>query len=227
MLLKIINFIINIIDKSYHQKRLIKTLKSISKNYQLIVDVGFHKGDYSKLFLKYLFPKKIIGFEASEESYLRYNQKKGSNKIELFNIGVSSKKGTAELKLYEKDSINSFESLDPNSSYSKIKSELLKLKISHKIVQLDTLDNLLNNYTKIDLLKIDVEGHEWDVLKGAKNILTKTKIIVIEIHNSNQYKNYSKRKIIDLLENSNFILYKKIKFPLMQWEDRIFINQKY
>ena len=76
MLLKIINFIINIIDKSYHQKRLIKTLKSVSKDYQLIIDVGFHKGDYSKLFLKYLFPKKIIGFEASKKSYLNYIKKK-------------------------------------------------------------------------------------------------------------------------------------------------------
>ena len=44
MLLKIIDFIINIIDKSYHQKRLIKTLKNISDDYQLIIDVGFHRG---------------------------------------------------------------------------------------------------------------------------------------------------------------------------------------
>ena len=121
MLLKIIDFIINIIDKSYHQKRLIKTLKNISDDYQLIIDVGFHKGEYSKLFLQYLFPKKIIGFEASEKSYLNYIKKKKSSQIELFNIGVSSKKGQAELKVYEKESINSFESLDPNSAYSKIK----------------------------------------------------------------------------------------------------------
>ena len=227
MLLKIIDFIINIIDKSYHQKRLIKTLKNISNDYQLIIDVGFHKGEYSKLFLQYLFPKKIIGFEASEKSYLNYIKKKKSNQIKLYNIGVSSKKGLAVLKVYGKESINSFESLNPNSVYSKIKNNLLKLKATHENVKLDTLDNLLHEFKRIDLLKIDVEGHELDVLKGAKNCLHRTKIIMIEIHHSKQYSNYSKDKIIKLLEKSNFTLYKKIKFPLMKWEDRIFVNEKY
>ena len=226
MLLKIINFIINTIDKSYHQKRLIKTLKNITKDYQLIVDVGFHKGDYSKLFLNYLSPKKIIGFEASEESYLNYIKKNDSEHIELFNIGVSSKKGQGELKVYEKDSINSLENLNPDSSYSKIKNKILRLKITNKLVELDTLDNLLNKYENIDLLKIDVEGHELDVLEGAKKILPKIKIIMIEIHHSDQYLNYSKSKIIKLLENSNFTLHKRIKFPFMKWEDRIFLNRK-
>lgn len=119
MLLEIIDLIIDIINKSYHQKRLIKTLKNISDDYQLIIDVGFHKGEYSKLFLQYLFPKKHW-FSGIRESYLNYIKKK-SNKIELFNIGVSSKKGQAELKVYEKKSLNSFESLNPNSAYSKIK----------------------------------------------------------------------------------------------------------
>ena len=50
---------------------------------------------------------------------------------------------------------------------------------------------------------------------------------MIEIHHSKQYSNYSKDKIIKLLEKSNFTLYKKIKFPLMKWEDRIFVNEKF
>ena len=154
-------------------------------------------------------------------------KKKKSSQIKLFNIGVSSKKGLAVLKVYGKESINSFESLNPNSAYSKIKNNLLKLKATHENVKLDTLDNLLHEFKRIDLLKIDVEGHELDVLKGAKNCLNRTKIIMIEIHHSKQYSNYSKDKIIKLLEKSNFSLHKKIKFPLMKWEDRIFVNEKY
>ena len=93
MLLKIIDFIINIIDKSYHQKRLIKTLKNISDDYQLIIDVGFHKGEYSKLFLQYLFPKKIIGFEASEKSYLNYIKKKRVVRLSFSILVCRQKKG--------------------------------------------------------------------------------------------------------------------------------------
>tara|TARA_B100000989_G_scaffold29558_1_gene18956 strand:- start:2288 stop:2482 length:195 start_codon:yes stop_codon:yes gene_type:complete len=37
--------------------------------------------------------------------------------------------------------------------------------------------NLINKIRKIDLLKIDVEGSEFDVLKGRKNILKNEKKI--------------------------------------------------
>ena len=38
---------------------------------------------------------------------------------------------------------------------------------------------------KINWIKIDVEGAEFDVLKGAKNVLSKSKIVslLMEIHN--------------------------------------------
>lgn len=46
-------------------------------------------------------------------------------------------------------------------------------------VPLKTLDSVIPNSTKIDFIKIDVEGGEFNVLKGAKNILTKDSPIVI------------------------------------------------
>ena len=53
-------------------------------------------------------------------------------------------------------------------------------------------------------------------LKGAKSCLNRTKIIMIEIHHSKQYSNYSKDEIIKL-RKIKFYLY-KIKFPLMKWK---------
>ena len=98
-----------------------------------------------------------------------------------------------------------------------------------KKIKTYTLDTILekHKFDTIDYFNLDVEGHELDVLKGAKSCLNRTKIVMIEIHHSKQYSNYSKDEIIKLLEKSNFTLYKKIKFPLMKWEDRIFVNEKY
>lgn len=51
-------------------------------------------------------------------------------------------------------------------------------------VQQATLDSFTNNLSVIDLLKIDVEGYEAEVLKGALQTLPKTRVIYIEFISS-------------------------------------------
>lgn len=46
-------------------------------------------------------------------------------------------------------------------------------------VPLKKLDSVIPNSTKVDFIKIDVEGGEFNVLKGAKNILTKDNPVII------------------------------------------------
>ena len=227
LVLKILDFIINIFDKFYHQKRIIKVLKNIKIKYNLIIDVGFHLGDYSSLFIEKLDVNKIIGYEASKSTFKKVHKNFSGSKIILKNFAISSKQGVKKLYIYKKGSINSFTEMRKTSFYYKIKKIILDPSPNnYEIVRLNTLDNLLKNKKTIDLLKIDVEGHELEVLKGSNKTLDKTRIILIEIHNTNQYKNYSKNKIYDLLKKKKFICYKKIKFPLMNWEDQIYINEK-
>ena len=54
-------------------------------------------------------------------------------------------------------------------------------------VETNTLDNL-NIKEKIDLIKIDVEGQEIEILKGAKELLMVNKPIIIIEYNQNQWK---------------------------------------
>ena len=76
-------------------------------------------------------------------------------------------------------------------------------------VNADTLDSLLLqnkiNYEDVNWIKIDVEGAEFEVLKGATNVLSKSKdiSILIEIHNIEEGKNFYK-EIVDFLGNYNF-----------------------
>jgi len=79
-------------------------------------------------------------------------------------------------------------------------------------VDIDKLDEILKN-EKLDgnnLLKIDTEGYELEVLKGADSILNLTNYLMIEIRFEN-IKTYNPSEIINYLFNKNFVLYKIIK----------------
>ena len=76
----------------------------------------------------------------------------------------------------------------------------------------------------IDLLKIDTEGHELEVLMGSMKTIKKNKVkyLLIELHTSKMYKNYSKKKIEEFLKNNNFTLLKSFKFPFHTFVDNLY-----
>jgi FkbM family methyltransferase len=66
-------------------------------------------------------------------------------------------------------------------------------------INIISLDNKFSKIKKLDLLKIDAEGHEVPILKGAKELIKKFKpLILTEFHVSN------KQEIIDLLPEYKF-----------------------
>ena len=79
----------------------------------------------------------------------------------------------------------------------------------------------------VDLIKIDTEGHEFQVLQGAGEFLKKSvRYIIVEFHNSNIFINYDPIKIEKYLKKNNFVLKKSFNFPFTTWEDRIYYNKK-
>ena len=95
-------------------------------------------------------------------------------------------------------------------------------------IKTNSLDNFikLKKIKKIDLLKIDTEGHELHVLKGSKKLLKKNlvKYLLIEINHSNMYNNYNFKKINIFLKKNNFTIVKKFKFPFHPFTDVLYKN---
>ncbi len=81
----------------------------------------------------------------------------------------------------------------------------------------------LNN----SLLKIDVEGHELNVLEGSKNIIKKIKYVIIERQYFKSYNNNFPEECDKFLTKNSFALFKKFRFPTLHFEDRFYINQIY
>ena len=100
-----------------------------------------------------------------------------------------------------------------------------------------TLDSFVkkNKIKSIDILKIDIEGSEYELLKGAKNTLNKNKIkiILVEILAKKNFYIKKEKKILNLLKKRNFTLIKKVDiwsislFSNIRGADYLFSNNKY
>ena len=120
---------------------------------------------------------------------------------------------------------SSFSKINKKSKYYRIKKFIMgsqKIFESVKVKKLDTFVKMIKIKNKIDLLKIDTEGHELEVLKSGIKTLSKVKFILIELRLNDMYLNYSSIKIHNFLKQNKFKLLKKFKFPFMAMEDRIY-----
>ena len=211
----------------YHQRRILKFIKKLDIEY--IIDVGAHKGEFLNSVLK-LNCKKIYCFEPQKEIFKTLHKNyKNNKKVELFNLGLSDK--NAKLKFYinkltststfsksKKTFFRKFKNLILNSDKNYLKSYYVKTK---------KLDQFFISKKKNNIfLKIDVEGFEFNVLKGAKKLLAnKVKYILVEKHFFKLYQNNSTTKVDLFLKKNNFKLLKKFSFPLLYFQDNLYIKK--
>jgi FkbM family methyltransferase len=215
--------IINIFD-FYHQKRIINYLKKLNLKY--FIDVGAHKGEFLSYILSLNY-KKIYCFEPQKKNFfILYKNFKNKKNVQLFNLGLANK--NSKIMFYEnKLTSTSTFSKSINTPFSKIKNLILNSKnlyIDKYPINVRTLDEIFIN-KKIDniFLKIDVEGFELNVLKGAKKLLSKkVKFILIEKHFFQLYKGNSTKKVHIFLKKNNFKLIKMFTFPLLYFQDNLY-----
>jgi len=229
--LKILIIFFDIIDRFIHQKKILNFFKKKKIEIKYLIDVGSHKGLYTDLFLRNFKIKKIIMFEPQLKIYnfikKKYNK---SKKIKIYNLAVSDQNSILNLRLNHHDLTTSLSRFNENNFYLKIKSILFSVKnMTYKKIKIKTikLENIFKKkiINKVDVLKIDTEGHELQVLKGLNRNIKKIKYILIEFHNDKIYLKYNSRNIHNYLLKNNFVLEAKFKFPFTTWEDRIYFNK--
>jgi len=225
---KILEKFVAIINSKYQQKRIMSFFKNL--NIEVAIDVGSHKGEFIDSLLELKKIKKIHAFEPQKEIFKELQYKyKNKNKVDLNNYALGSKKGEAILNINKLSSASSIRNFNKKSLWYKFRNLLIHEKnsvIFKKRIKIDIIDNYfkLRSINSIDLLKIDVEGYELEVLKGTTKNMSKVKYVVIEFTRNNAFQNYNSKLVSDFLTKRNFKLEKKIIFPLLNFEDRIYKN---
>ena len=136
------------------------------------------------MFSKNFNIKRIFSFEPSPVNFKKLSQNKRfiQNKfqdleINLENYALGSEKKKLLMKQLSETSSSTINNIDQNSKYFKKKNTFLNLKKNENFIEEVEINQItLSDYLeqkkilKIDFLKIDTEGYEFNVLKGAKKL---------------------------------------------------------
>ena len=163
------------------EKESLKIWATLSKDSNMILDIGANTGVYA-LISSAINPKcKIHAFEPVERVFKRLNYNLEINKspnITTHKIGVSNNDGEATIY----DSLKTYTySVTINKNLWSQERKVKEVKIPIKKLSTFIEENKLK---KIDLLKIDVETHEHEVLLGmGEHLKTMQPTLLIEILN--------------------------------------------
>ena len=182
-----------------------KFIESISKDLKFCIDVGANVGKYTNLLLSET-NSQIISFEPLKEAFkeLEKIEKENLNRLKVFNCAIGEKNTNLELNFSDEKSEKATFSNDIEklSFFDHEKNK----KIMTNIITLDSffLDkSTFININEIDLIKIDTEGFELEVIKGAKDTIKNKfpKYIQLEFNWHQLFKNHSMYKFSQYLNN--------------------------
>jgi FkbM family methyltransferase len=221
----------------FQQKKIYIFLKKKIKNNCILIDVGAHHGETIKNFKKYFNTSEIHSFEASGINFKVLNNKYSNqidHKIFLNNFGLSNEKKIHKIKQLQESSSTTISRINENSKYFKKKMRILGTEKSEYFkeieINLETFDNYcsLKKLNKIDLLKIDTEGHEMCILKGCKKTLKFINFIYFEHHYDDMLdKGYTFSDINNFLKNNGFKKIYKSKMYFRKTFEYVYQNSNH
>ncbi|MER6528316.1 FkbM family methyltransferase [Streptomyces sp. NPDC001508] len=147
------------------------TWSRLAANSTTIADVGAHVG-YFSLIAALANPKaKVHSFEPVDMVHARLSVNLRSNNVQnvrLYQAGVSSEPGWADISVrFSGNLLSTGSTLEHAAADAQLKR-----------IRLRALDEVFAD-ARLDLVKIDVEGHEMSVLRGARQVLKRDRPTVI------------------------------------------------
>ncbi len=159
------------VTKNLKYDRLTKVIlkKHLQKKHNCI-DIGCHRGEILDFMLKYAPQGSHYAFEPIPHLY-KSLKNKFQNRVKVYPYALSDENGTTR-----------FQFVKNAPAYSGIKRRRYDIPdpdIEEIEVEVKKLDDILSENENIHFVKIDVEGNEMAVLKGAKKTLNKDKPLIL------------------------------------------------
>lgn len=149
----------------------------------LLVDVGGNTGDWAGLFREYFPDTTIVAFEPDARARESYEKRfAGDLRCRVVPAAVSDRSGEAEFAFAADTLYSSLERYEAPATEGHATER-------RAILDVVTLDAQAIDTTRYSfrLLKIDVQGHELQVLHGARQLLSKIDAALVELSYVTQY----------------------------------------
>jgi FkbM family methyltransferase len=147
-----------------------------------ILDVGANEGKVAEAALRTYPQGRVICFEPVAGTFRALQQRlaRYGNRVVYFNEALSDVNGQAEINL---TNFNGANSLQPQPEFHKANNPHIR-EVGREVIKLSRLDDVAARLPeqRIDVMKIDVEGHELKVLLGGREFIRRNvDTVIVEI----------------------------------------------
>ena len=155
----------------YYEKDTLKKWTPLLGNVKTVLDIGANLGNHTLYWAKYLHPEKIVSFEPFPSNYEALKQNISDNGLdqlvttEMLAVGESS--GYVSVASIDRSNLGatSFKQVGESSTNA-----------DSGVTQMTNVDHYVQQHQlTVDFIKVDTEGFEMSVLKGAEKTIVKDK----------------------------------------------------
>ena len=198
---------LEVIFHGLYEKGLLEALSNrlfnkINTNDSICLDIGSNIGTHSLYFSKYF--KEVFSFEVQPEilKLLEFNIR-NTNNIHIQKYGLSDSDRKIGIFTDQKTAQGSSQLEEINS-----KNEKTVSLFYNRVKKFDDIDKFKKIYKRISFIKVDVEGHEFEVFQGMKNFLSRySPILCFEVL-KNEFSNKNDNQIPEVIEFLNELGFK-------------------
>lgn len=177
------------------------------------VDVGASVGNYALALRKAVGPNgRVLALEANPAVFKELVRSTWLAGVDAHNLAVSSQEGTAELRI-PVDALGRVQ--EPVATLEDRGQECVRVQIPRT-----TLDHLLADAERVSVIKIDVEGHEGEVIRGATGVLDKHRpALVMEIEAQHVGGGAAMEAVVALVTNRGYTCHAIHGSTLIPWQE--------
>ncbi|MFN3805275.1 MAG: FkbM family methyltransferase [Pyrobaculum sp.] len=154
----------------------------------VFLDVGAHIGGHTLRVAKQA--KLVIAIEPTRETYRFLVENIRLNNLQnVIPLNIAAWNRNETIKLYYGDS----------SEANTLKADL---GLGYEVVEARVLDEVLRELgiDKVDLIKVDVEGAEYEVLEGLRETLKNSKTVIVEVLKKNR------ERVVNMMSELGYVI---------------------
>lgn len=231
---RFVGFGLRAVERLLYAPRLRKAYSDISDGLRespIIVDVGANDGSSIRFFNRAFGRATVFAFEPDPAVAERLRRRTRGMDVQIATIACSDVDGMRAFSRCVFDEVSTLEELSAGSEYLRRKArvlltpaDLLYEQIEVEVCRLDTWFSGAQD-TPFDILKIDVEGHELAVLRGASELLGAQafRVVQLESHEDDQY-TIRHSEIAELLTAAGYSLHARIRHSFGNFYDEIWVS---